>query len=250
MMIGARTAAWAKLGGGVPTAKDYVQKGLLRHVDGIENLGYGNHDENPSSWHDLVFGDEWNTLNTTFDGQSFELLSGTTGLPIYCATTVDFNNNLKTNGVTLEIAGETNRSLTKGNLFGISWFSPSYSIYRTSDWLASCYNGYWNVHPLTNETGKFGLSLVLDSNEARLFFNGTQISTFQGGGCDKIYTDLASWNSTIAIFGNGRIQYEYSSKMLGIKCFGFRLYVGTLTAAEIAANYAIDKARFNLPDAA
>ena len=38
MMIGARTAAWAKSG---YTAKDYVQDGLIRHIDAIEHQGYG-----------------------------------------------------------------------------------------------------------------------------------------------------------------------------------------------------------------
>ena len=34
MMLGARTGAWAKRGGGVPTARDYVQDGLVALVDG------------------------------------------------------------------------------------------------------------------------------------------------------------------------------------------------------------------------
>ena len=39
MMMGARTAAWAKAGGGVPTARDYVQDGLVFMQDCIENSG-------------------------------------------------------------------------------------------------------------------------------------------------------------------------------------------------------------------
>ena len=57
MMLGARTAAWAKSGGGVPTARDYVQDGLIAMWDGIENAGWGVHNQNERSiWVDLVGG--------------------------------------------------------------------------------------------------------------------------------------------------------------------------------------------------
>ena len=54
MIIGARTAAWAKAGGGVPTASDYVQDGLVAMWDGIENAGWGVHDPNATTWKDLT----------------------------------------------------------------------------------------------------------------------------------------------------------------------------------------------------
>ena len=41
MMLGARTAAWAKSGGGVPTARDMVLDGMLLGFDAIENGGFG-----------------------------------------------------------------------------------------------------------------------------------------------------------------------------------------------------------------
>ena len=53
MMLGARTAAWANIGGGVPTVKDYVQDGLVAMWDGIENAGLGVHDPNATTWKDL-----------------------------------------------------------------------------------------------------------------------------------------------------------------------------------------------------
>ena len=41
MMLGARTAAWAKSGGGVLTASDMVLDGMLLGFDAIENGGFG-----------------------------------------------------------------------------------------------------------------------------------------------------------------------------------------------------------------
>ena len=41
MMLGARTAAWSKYGGGVLTASDMVLDGMLLGFDAIENGGFG-----------------------------------------------------------------------------------------------------------------------------------------------------------------------------------------------------------------
>ena len=40
-MLGARTGAWSKSGGGVPTASDMVLDGMLLGFDAIENGGFG-----------------------------------------------------------------------------------------------------------------------------------------------------------------------------------------------------------------
>ena len=53
MMLGARTGAWAKRGGGVPAAKNYVQDGLGLLIDGYENGGLGTHVQSLSSWKNL-----------------------------------------------------------------------------------------------------------------------------------------------------------------------------------------------------
>lgn len=36
------------------TAKDYIQNGLVAMWDGIENVGWGQHDSNATVWKDLV----------------------------------------------------------------------------------------------------------------------------------------------------------------------------------------------------
>lgn len=48
MMLDTRTAALSKAGGGVPTAKDYVQDGLIAMWDSIEDVGCKMHDANAS----------------------------------------------------------------------------------------------------------------------------------------------------------------------------------------------------------
>ena len=48
MLINLRNALMA--GKRTPTAKDYVQDGLLALWDGIENAGWGTHDVNATTW--------------------------------------------------------------------------------------------------------------------------------------------------------------------------------------------------------
>ena len=38
----------------MPTARDYVQDGLIAMWDGIENAGWGVHDPNATTWKDLT----------------------------------------------------------------------------------------------------------------------------------------------------------------------------------------------------
>ena len=56
MMEAVRNGAWAKIGGVVPTARDYVQDGLLHLVDGIENIAYGVRDPSVGKLYDCVTG--------------------------------------------------------------------------------------------------------------------------------------------------------------------------------------------------
>lgn len=65
MLVAARTGAWTKSGGGVPTARDYVQDGLIAMWDGIESEFDG------SIWRDLTHGYELNFNNFTVKDQSY-----------------------------------------------------------------------------------------------------------------------------------------------------------------------------------
>ena len=52
MLINLRNALMA--GKRTPTARDYVQDGLVAMWDGIENAGWGVHDAAATTWKDLV----------------------------------------------------------------------------------------------------------------------------------------------------------------------------------------------------
>ena len=60
MMLGARTGAWAKSGGGVPTASDMVLDGMLLGFDAIENGGFGISNPDSTTCTSLVGGYTFN----------------------------------------------------------------------------------------------------------------------------------------------------------------------------------------------
>ena len=64
MLLGARQF-FERRGKSEPTARDYVQTGLVAMWDGIENAGWGAHDPNATTWKDLV-GTRDATLSGTY----------------------------------------------------------------------------------------------------------------------------------------------------------------------------------------
>ena len=68
MNLASRTGAWAKSGGGVPTARDYVQDGLVFMQDCIENSGWGVHKSGiQTEWTELVSGKKASCDVTFYD---------------------------------------------------------------------------------------------------------------------------------------------------------------------------------------
>lgn len=55
------------------TARDYVQDGLIAMWDGIENVSYGEHDDEATAWIDLVNAKKLN--GNVVNGNSFKILS-------------------------------------------------------------------------------------------------------------------------------------------------------------------------------
>ena len=65
------------------------------------------------------------------------------------------------------------------------------------------------------------------------------------GGEYKLTANDNTWEADYAVSGSGNMIVGTSG--FAMKVHSIRIYSRALTAAEIAANYAIDKARFNLP---
>ena len=234
-MLGARTAAWAKSGGGVPTARDYVQDGLVAMWDGIENAGWGKHSSDMILNDLLGGGAHIDFVNTSrgdcsilFDGRDEQ--TGMLNEYNYLNSqvlTIEFCVSLDStkNQCFIQLSGSGNRhTLVAGvynksrELFTGPTFSPIYNISELKIGTVSIQYG----------VGSF--------QSTKAYNNGVELSHIRDEGF--------STNSGLHSVGNRQSNTSYA--MSG-EFFSMRWYSRYLTDAEIAANYAIDKARFNLP---
>lgn len=251
MMLGARTAAWAKSGGGLPTARDYVQDGLVAMWDGIENAGWGVHDSSVMVWQDLVrsvgagipitstMGFAENGLSVTVDsGVQF---GGTTQTSFYlqdfpvdtssfeCVFTADeYSQNVNNLGGIFGIEIGNFRRFAYGMPWGVKYFSwpfgIGFSLYAFD--ASSIFNTPGRHYVAWSQNDESKDRMYIDSELIKsVDTKASSISFAHGMKFNRCYNGLG---------GIGGVYH----------CL--RIYNRALTAAEIAANYAVDKARFNL----
>lgn len=238
MMLGARTGAWAKSGGGVPTARDYVQDGLIAMWDGIENAGWGVHDASATVWKDLVgsveasngqYGIyEWKLNALVLPGIKMHKLS---------FTLQSLTDAVNQNNVSVECVFKPEHGTAVGNnaIFG-------FGISQRILWI-------WNV----------GRTTIRGSQKDQLqaFITDGVVNgiTYSGGNIYKngFLHGVASVGTQTATENKGQIGQiggfysivgNYTSLCGDVH--SIRVYNRNITPAEIVANYAIDKARFNL----
>ena len=238
MLINLRNALMA--GKRTPTAKDYVQNGLVAMWDGIENAGWGVHDAGATTWKDLVGNLDW----TLGPATSYEWTPSSFKAKDQYAATRDFidDSNVSTiefcakllsspgGNVAFIILGRS--SLTSG--------APYYGLLARNSAnvkaLMGCRSFFTNtVTEFLNIPATFsfpGFAALL----AQAYFNGVPRDASGYNTLDY----SASSRGTVARIG-GILSQSYPIEVNNI-----RLYSRALTASEIAANYAIDKARFGL----
>ena len=229
-------------GGGVPTARDYVQDGLIAMWDGIENAGFDSHDGTSSVWRDLVGGnnmsvvgaDGWTTNAYVLNGTNSRYASGTLGIDLsadfsfeFCAVIHGVNESGRFYGYNLSNGNANFCDCGLRNYDSTRLFSyVGLGLPATGASLAA-------INPplgvlLSSSTTRSGGNSEFFSNGASVFSaSQSAISTNR--------------NSVFTIGGGHNGKY---GAVADVHCM--RVYNRALTPAEIAANYAVDKARFNL----
>ena len=233
MMLGARTGAWAK-SGGVPTARDYVQDGLVALVDGIDNAGWGKHTDE-LKYVNLVTGGQFtlpNNGNAVWGENCLKILeSGNRASGLQTG----FSFSAKTLGITSEAQENT--------------IECALRAYDTNFHLVS-FDGAFGRHLGTPSSGAFQGSVssayLPDSNYFQWSVNGDIREKYNSAVAQENFEGFF-WNNREVYGGNSfRFGYTYNTVCKSdIHCA--RIYNRALTAEEIAQNYEIDKARFGLP---
>jgi len=221
----------------VPTARDYVQTGLVAMWDGIENAGWGVHDASAAAWKDLI-GERDATVASAGSWKDNALhCDGTT----YGAIFAQSYDGFRTLEACYKFGGGTNGGVgflcvvSSGNgngvlinrddgSFGFGYYAGRpYFLGGPTVGASATVVGVWDADPASNRN-------------TSQYVNGVVVTTT--GGSNPGFGSGGS-----IVFG----ARQDGARPVVADIYCMRLYDRSLTAAEIAANYAIDKARFNLP---
>lgn len=240
MMLGVRAGAWAKSG---YTAKDYVQDGLIAMWDGIENAGWGTHNASATVWKDLIGNLDATAIDSPIFGDNHtDTSNGYWSLPSSIREIVE------TQRLTAEAVFRPSTSsgidIRNQGIVGIGekrslWLffgRPPLDNSATLIWQvrnSKAIRVWWGREVFGTDV--HSSSIVIDNSVCNAYLDSTLCT---------ITPDVAAGSGTsTSEFYMGKI-YGFNN-FLG-KTYSVRLYSRALTAEEIAANYAIDKARFGI----
>ena len=258
MMLGARMAALAKIGGGVPTARDYVQDGLIAMWDGIENAGWGVHDPNATTWKDLTGHGydcynknlsryEWTTNSLMRKAEYISILTGAAFI-VSKEKSRQLYSAIATSSTIQIVAAPTDgfpptynwayqvfyiSSLSNSNvILGMFLSDTSVGFATKAPNATAAINKTISPALSVSELGHASISMATDSTL------GVCILRLNNGHATTLYPTFADREENteqiiIPNVGNG-------------KTHCIRIYTRALTDDEIAHNYAIDKVRFGL----
>ena len=237
----------------MPTARDYVQDGLVAMWDGIENAGWGVHDPNATVWKNLV-GTEDMEFNQSFE---YDIYNDSVlfrddnrpGRRAISQMSIAMTNDMTIEGMMLVPNAEPIWDLRmcigllhskKTGVFpfarGNYHFFPSLKYSASYDDRSDRYFG----NPKKGETVSSAIVFRRADKSFDGYYNGEFVST--------IGSQEDNWIGDNIVLEPVFVYKQLSDTMIGcdFRINYMRIYSRVLTAAEIAANYAVDKVRFNL----
>ena len=247
MMLGARTAAWAKSGGSMPTARDYNLPLITHMYDAAENLGLGVTDHTVGRWVDCITGTvktftiganskwEYGAFVRTKELGNFILdipvleLGTTTTLVFRCDTPAGTSNP--------RIVGTTNYKFRMEiDVYdSLPTYNPRVYLYA---------NGSYRTDYLM-----FGLDFSQFISISYSFgSNGEFFIAYNGGGphqaLKEYQIDSSFYQAQPLSLNVGAWNMKHSAMDMTLK--SVRRYSSVLTASQLSAEFAIDMARFGL----
>ncbi len=230
----------------------YVTNGLLAMWDGEWNAGGGVHDPNATTWRNLA-GDSRLNLDITgmVVGDDYVDTNTLTSKTQYILPQIDFTIEIvgtsikKVNWTQIEywLTYESEGSMPLGFGPSGSWNNMLFYRYGTTEGKNDC-SSYDSGGDFTVLNGWSGSSQANGSRPI-FFKNGVQFpfnswiprqGNFSTSQHNALGIGVKMWSDGSIIHNTNRM-----------KLHEVRFYSRALTAAEIAANYAVDKIRFNLP---
>lgn len=233
-----------------PTTWDYVQDGLVAMWDGIENAGRGVHDANTATWKNLAGAAYDFTVESAATWQDNALLTN----PNFSSPACSCSSQIPYESVvTMEVAfsftdaASANR-IEIAQLASLFEFQPGKMRLVRGLAYYNNFNGLYgwfvqqqyyapDVGPISS--GGYSVSVKYNGSSQPLsvVVNGVSKNTqfHEKGG-------HAGMSRSKMVIGSSETGNGFYGKVYSV-----RLYNRALSVSEVAANYAIDKARFKLP---
>lgn len=245
------------------TAKDYVQDGLIAMWDGIENAGLGRHDTNATTWKDLIggVGDMHFFVSGTKEPSLSPMVNVGDGYVSdgvnFCAAddVNEFLKNKDKSDNTIEFIMELSGGVGIPGKDVVTYIATEkIGMYSKNSfrYISFGHNLTTVGRDITSFPALICLSVCSTTDKGLFYHNSNVITEVEDSAYPYVYSSGGD------IFGNGRMSLKIFANWIGtainysnpIKICALRIYDRVLSDYEIAANYAIDKARFNLPDVA
>lgn len=227
---------WATLGTSVASTSMYVSNGLVACWDGIENAGVGTHDAGATVWKDIVGGYEFALTGVTVeaDRMTFDGTATSYGTLDSVGSTATFG--AAKNGTMEIVFASRTASGTQVLLQSTSGIGLAFGFYQ-GNILSSTVSS--PVFPFEQGTATNSISIRYSSSKpvSPIYTNGSSLVSGTGN------NSWGSPNSTTTFIGV-RANKADNTHFPG-SIYSIRLYNRQLTDEEIAANYMVDRMRFD-----
>ena len=212
----------------------YVTNDLVAMWDGEWNAGGGVHDAAATTWMNLVTGDTASLPSGfTVGADCISVANANQSLVVSDYSGADFTVEY----VFALADSNTGRECLFESLAANGGFRYKAASYVQDIWASNSYA--WNLVP---RTGNIGVRHHIASAWTGIYTSGGSVGKDYVDGVYFTGGSLTGVSQNLNGFRIGRSGYTTYQDVCCV-----RLYSRALTAAEISANYAIDKARFNLP---
>ena len=227
--------------GSALTSRSYVRRGLVAHFDGIDNAGFGLHDDATNVWTDLTGNGRDGAVAAIVSWTSNGWTNASNGKPVTVPVGA-VSTALSTGTFTMQIACNPSRDTARQCFFGQYAQSGAFSLEHNNGSTSAgrvrfyCSWGGDYLSPAVVPRDVFtSLSCAVTPD--------IQISWV---GFDTVYTNTASFTAPSADCRSvlGGEFYRDGMAFQGTY-HAFRLYDRVLTEAEAKANAAVDAIRFD-----
>lgn len=229
-----------------PTARSYVQNGLIAQWDGIENAGWGVHDPNAAKPVELVSGIETDLTGTMPAGDRYF----TFGSGYLHFNSEAIRNAVNAGGLTVEIVVKETGSLQgNGGFVAFGNSSRGFWVYQSDTIFITAYSYHAAI---SGEYTDFGVKARTVTTLSYLLSSSTADSTFGINGAypygntqiNRHTTDMADTDCYL-----GTLAGNWLNRKAKAHVFSIRVYTRKLSKAEVAANGEIDRVRFGISPA-